>query len=294
MFYRRKILLALLQIFDNRVEKIQLQKLLFLFSEMQKQTDFHFVPYKYGCFSFQANADLGTMTKYGLVSTFDTYWQKETPEDFLKALRRHDLESMKALKYLYSHKTSEELIAHTYKKYPYFAINSKMLTKVLDKEEQTLVNAQKPTDTGKYFYTIGYEGISLEEYLNKLIKSNVKVLCDVRKNSFSMKYGFSKSQLKTACEGVGIHYYHFPDVGIDSDKRQNLHDRSDYDVLFANYAATVLPQTKDTQQTILNLLHEHHRVAITCFEAQSCQCHRSHLAQAISQLPGFVYELKHL
>ncbi|WP_200885350.1 DUF488 family protein [Jejuia pallidilutea] len=53
-------------------------------------------------------------------------------------------------------------------------------------------------------FTIGYEGISLEHYLNKLIRNNIKLLCDVRKNALSMKYGFSKSQLKNACEGVCI------------------------------------------------------------------------------------------
>lgn len=34
------------------------------------------------------------------------------------------------------------------------------------------------------------------------------------KNPISMKYGFSKSQLQNACEGVGISYNHFPDLGI--------------------------------------------------------------------------------
>ena len=37
MYYRRKILLALLETFDNRLEKISLQKLLMLVSAINKQ-----------------------------------------------------------------------------------------------------------------------------------------------------------------------------------------------------------------------------------------------------------------
>ncbi len=65
MYYRRKIILSLLQVFDNKLDKIQLQKLLFLFSRynIEKKT-YDFVPYKYGCYSFQANQDLLTLKKY--------------------------------------------------------------------------------------------------------------------------------------------------------------------------------------------------------------------------------------
>lgn len=55
----------------------------------------------------------------------------------------------------------------------------------------------------------------LEQYLNKLIENDVKVLCDVRRNPISMKFGFSKHQLIKACNGVGIEYKHIPEVGID-------------------------------------------------------------------------------
>jgi len=294
MLYRRKILLSLLQVFDNQLEKINLQKLLLLFSNLQAKADFDFVPYKYGCFSFQANADLGTLSKYGLVTTTEQFWKKETPENFLVALRKSDADCIQVIKQLYGQKTSDELIALTYRKFPYYAIKSKIAGKILDESALAIVNAQIPTSSKKCLFTIGYEGVSLEAYLNKLIKLDVKVLCDVRKNSFSMKYGFSKSQLKTACEGVGIQFYHFPEVGIDSADRRNLQNRADRDRLFQQYTSEVIPRTQSTQENILDLLHKHHRVAITCFEAQSCDCHRSHLAIALTQLPEFVYEIEHI
>ncbi len=143
-------------------------------------------------------------------------------------------------------------------------------------------------------FTIGYEGISLEEYLNRLIRNNVKVLVDVRNNPLSMKYGFSKSQLKRFCENLGLLYVHLPEVGIQSEQRQQLKDQIDYDKLFEVYRKNNLTKTIPAQTEILLLLQEHKRIALTCFEANICQCHRKHLAEAIEKLPGFKYTVKHI
>ena len=42
MFYRRKVILALLQQFEGKLEKIRLQKLLFLISERQQTKVYDF------------------------------------------------------------------------------------------------------------------------------------------------------------------------------------------------------------------------------------------------------------
>jgi hypothetical protein len=76
MYYRRKILLSLLQAFDNQLDKISLQKLLFLLTRIQEKKSYYFIPYKFGCFSFQANADLSTLAKYKLVEPSMKYWKK--------------------------------------------------------------------------------------------------------------------------------------------------------------------------------------------------------------------------
>lgn len=294
MYYRRKVILSLIETFNGELEKFQLQKLLMLFSLYQKNASYHFVPYKYGCFSFQANADLATMKKYEWVEENEKSWKKITKHSYFNELTESDKKALTELKNNFNHKSSEYLIKHTYRNHPYYAINSKIAHQVLNQEELNKVVKQKPISTKKALFTIGYEGVSIEQYINKLIKADVKVLCDVRKNSYSMKYGFSKSQLKMACEGVGIQFIHIPEVGIVSDKRKELNNQSDYDLLFADYVKTVLPNTISEQEMILNLIKEHQRVAITCFEKDICQCHRKHLAEAICQLPEFDYELIHL
>ena len=109
-----------------------------------------------------------------------------------------------------------------------------------------------------------------------------------------MKFGFSKTQLKTFCASLNIEYLHIPEVGIQSDQRQQLKTQTDYDNLFDIYKKQNLKKTTSQQQQILNLLKEKKRIALTCFEANICQCHRKHLAEAIITLPEWNYELKHI
>jgi uncharacterized protein (DUF488 family) len=94
------------------------------------------------------------------------------------------------IKSLYGKMNSDALMKHTYLNYPFFAINSVKANAILTKEELEKVYSYKPKGSKTILFTIGYEGISLEEYLTRLVKNDVKVLVDVRNNPQSMKYGF--------------------------------------------------------------------------------------------------------
>jgi len=294
MFYRRKIILALLQVFGGRLEKINLQKLLFLVCQRQKEPDYEFIPYLYGCYSHSAKADLYTMVKKGFLEEDDTSYSKKDGKNYLSLLDEGDKKLVAQANLLYNKLDADGLMKLTYKNYPYYAINSTIAQRLLSKEEIDNVNASRPVLTATSLYTVGYEGISLEAYLNKLIKYDVKILVDVRNNPMSQKFGFSKSQLMKYCGGLNIAYVHFPDVGIQSEYRQELKEQSDYDNLFNAYKKQTLPSTISTQEKILTLLKENKRIALTCFEANICQCHRKHLAEAITKLPQWNYELKHI
>ena len=294
MYYRRKVLLALLQSFGGSLGKTQLQKFLLLLTQKQEKKGYDFVPYKYGCYSFQAAADIFTMEKYGQVAVTNRGIKKIDPVDYISLLNEKDRINLKQLQLLHGNKSYSDLIKYTYTQYPYFAIHSEIAERYLNKAELHQVFENKPSFTKTTLFTIGYEGISLEQYLNKLIGKDVKALVDVRKNPMSMKYGFTKSQLLKACGSVGIQYIHFPEVGIISEQRQELNCQTDYDNLFARYREETLPHTLSTQEAIFNLLQEKKRIALTCFEANICQCHRKHLADAIQSLPDWKYETIHL
>jgi len=294
VFYRRKIILALLQLFEGQLDKIRLQKLLFLFTLRQAKTEYDFIPYKYGCYSYSANADMTAMVTRGLLSDSKDRFIKLDSEDYLKQLKSADKNLLLEVKDSYGQLSAKALMRYTYINYPFYAIRSEAASDILTEEQLQKVSDAKPQNDKTVLFTIGYEGISLEEYLIRLLKKDVKVLVDVRNNPLSMKFGFSKSQLKRYCESLGIAYVHLPEVGIQSEQRQELNTQTDYDKLFASYRERNLTNTVGAQTTILNLLKENKRIALTCFEANICQCHRKHLAEAIEKLPGFEYEVEHI
>jgi uncharacterized protein (DUF488 family) len=294
VFYRRKIILALLQLFDGQLEKIRLQKLLFLFTNKQVKAEYDFIPYKFGCYSYSANADMTAMVTRGFLTEDEKTIAKKDPTDYLKQLKPADLKLLQEVKTHYGKMSATALMKHTYINFPFYAIKSEVAENILSQEELEKVTKAQPKGNKTVLFTIGYEGISLEEYLVRLLKNDVKVLVDVRNNPLSMKYGFSKSQLKKYCASVGIDYVHIPEVGIQGDQRRELNTQSDYNKLFAVYRKNNLTKTTTHQQEILSLLKQHKRIALTCFEANICQCHRKHLAEAIETLPDFNYEVKHI
>ncbi|WP_288983695.1 DUF488 domain-containing protein [uncultured Flavobacterium sp.] len=294
MFYRRKIILALIQLLGGELEKIRIQKLLFLYSQKKKNPEYEFIPYKFGCYSFSVKADLNTMVKNGSLVETEYYFIKNNQDDFVKSLKVEDKKIITEVVQLYGNMNSNSLIKHTYINFPYYAINSTIAEKVLDKKQLKKVISSKKEGNETILFTIGYEGVSLEKYLNKLVSNDVKLLVDVRKNSLSMKFGFSKSLLKKYCESLGIEYIHIPEVGINSDQRQELNTQQDYDALFEVYKKTTLKETDNYQAKIIELLTKYKRIALTCFEADICQCHRKPLAEAIAKNPIFEYEVKHI
>lgn len=63
-----------MQLFDGDLDKIPLQKLLFMFTKRQQKSDCDFIPYKYGCYSLGAYTDLVTIVnKRQLLSTETNY-----------------------------------------------------------------------------------------------------------------------------------------------------------------------------------------------------------------------------
>lgn len=294
MFYRRKIILALLQLLGGNVEKLSLQKLLFLYCNRKKNPEYEFVPYKYGCYSYSANADLATMVKKEILTETEKKYQKINNTDFVKSLKKEDAFLLKDIVKMYGGMSSNALIKHTYINFPYYAINSIIADTVLNHEQLAKVQQARKQRNETILFTIGYEGISLENYLNKLVQNDVKVLIDVRRNPLSMKFGFSKSLLKRYCENLNIEYVHIPEVGIHSNERQELNTQADYDSLFESYKVTTLLETKIQQEQIIALLLKHKRIALTCFEENICQCHRKPLAESIKNFPIFEYDVKHI
>ena len=186
----------------------------------------------------------------------------------------------------------DELIADVYRRYPYYAINSKIKEERLCGDTAALraIEAARPTKKIP-LASIGYEGRSLENYGNALIANGISVLCDVRKNPISRKYGFSRSTLEKACKDIGIEYRHYPELGIPSYERQSLSCQADYDALFGRYEKSVLQDQSGLIDILANLVVLDVGVAFTCFEADPKRCHRTRILNAIRRKTGVAVEL---
>ena len=277
MYYRRKILLNLVAAFDQKgVEKLKLQKLLFLFCQGQEKPSFDFVPYKYGCFSFQAAKDLNVLAAhYRLLAEVENTWISDSEK--IPALSASEQQRMTDLIMKFKDYDDAKMVDYVYNRHPYFSISSewKMTPKQKQdrQEQQENINQQN----GEVLFTIGYEGRSIDGYLNLLIENNIKLLCDVRYNPISMKHGFSKNQLDKYCKSLCIAYEHIPELGIPSDKRKQLGTSADYQALFAEYSET-LPLRETALDQVLKLLRKHKRIALTCFERGHRDCHRHRIS----------------
>ncbi len=295
MFYRRKLLLALIEIFENSISKIELQKYLFLITGSQKKPAYDFVPCKYGCYSFTLASDLSILESQNILCLNEDTVTKTGDESYCSQLDLHDRSVIKNIfRKSKDFKTVDDLIRYTYNLAPCFAINSEIKEKLLDTEELEKVNKFKPKENSISLSTIGYEGISIETYINRLIKNNIKCLVDVRKNPRSIKFGFSEKRFKSICEEVGIKYVSIRELGIETGKRAKLETQKDYDDLFKEYINDNLSLTKDSQLHVLKLLREYKRVALTCFEKDINKCHRKILSEYIREKYHPVNSIEHI
>jgi len=123
-----------------------------------------------------------------------------------------------------------------------------------------------------------------------LIKNEINLLIDVRKNAFSMSFSFTKNKLMNYLEKIGIEYFHTPELGIEGELREGLSTINDYHNLFKQYEATTL---KDNLGSVMRIvkLSEEKRVALMCFEANKNMCHRGVIAKNIEKQHGVVTHL---
>ena len=297
LFERQKHLLALVSALGGAVGSLDFQKLLFLYCrEMEAKPTYEFVPYRFGGFSFTSYEDKRRLVQQGLLEDEDRSW-KLTPAGrnaaFISPAVRMRMDEFASR---HACLRGDALVAESYRRHPYFAIRSEMAERVLAGDDAALssIAEARPTGHKPGVVTIGYQGRTLEGFLNQLLQSGVSVLCDVRRNAFSHKYGFSKATLRKGCEGVGIRYEHMPELGISSGERQGLETQADYIALFAVYKRDTLPLQTDALERIRDWVNAGKRVALTCFELLPHQCHRYCVADELERRWGDTLTPRHL
>lgn len=244
-FHRQRFLLSLLESVGGSLSQAEIQKMLFLLHQKSGFSYYDFVLYNSNYHSFQAESDIKTLQNLG--------WFKETDE-----------KNIILLESTYNLKGQQTEIAK-------FSSFIKQLPIPTDDKYRELPKSVRKNHN--ILFTIGYEGISFDLYANRLLKNGVRLVCDVRKNPLSRKFGFSKNIMQNLLKKIGIEYQHIAALGIISEARKNLKTKNDYSKLFLEYQAS-LPQQKLALKQLTNLLENNKRIAITCFEKEPQMCHR--------------------
>jgi uncharacterized protein (DUF488 family) len=138
---------------------------------------------------------------------------------------------------------------------------------------------------GGKLVTVGYEGRTLDEFVQMLAASHVEVLVDVRENAVSRKPGFSKRRLGQALETAGIEYRHEPLLGNPSANRDAF--RNDSVALGKRrYLAHLDNGSRAAFDEVVELAMAR-RVALLCFERDEARCHRACIVEkAQEQVPS--------
>ena len=295
LYTRQKLLLNLIAAAGGRLGSTDLQKLLFLYvAKWDAGAGYRFVPHRFGCFSFQAAKDLETLTAKGCVE------EDSRSRWCLSTIGNDQVNTAEAgrLKVFVEQTVPERgdaLISRIYQDYPYYACRSGIVNRVVaDPRERKRIRQARPSATETAVFTIGYEGDSIDGYLERLIRHNVKLLCDVRKNPLSRKTGFSKRSLAAYCEKVGIEYVHLPELGIPGHRRRELNSRADYEALFEEYTREDLPLAGEAVLRLGELMRQYGRIALTCFEKVHEECHRHCVADEMLRVLPDCPEPQHI
>lgn len=293
MFYRRKVLLALLEDFGGSLARTDCQKLMFLFCLRRGKNYYDFFPHKYGNFSFLLYQDWERLIELGYLAKQNSVQLKET-QSYPKQLQLEDRLALQALVSEVGSLRGEKLIRKVYLEAPYYASRSEIAHKVLNKHEYLTINCKQDNDMSSCLFTIGYEGLSIDAFLNALVQYNIVALVDVRKNPISMKYGFSKTKFASYVQAAGLSYYHIPGLGVPSELRKDLNSPLAYQDLFEYYANNILPNQEDALEQLKSIIRDKSRVAITCFEADYHFCHRHKIAEYIEHESSLNISVVHL
>lgn len=134
-------------------------------------------------------------------------------------------------------------------------------------------------------FTIGYEGETQGQVLDRLKTAGVELLVDVRAVAASRRAGFSKTILGESLKAEGIDYLHLRALGTPKAGRDAAR-KGDVAAMRAIYADHMAEPAAEAEYQRLKALVEEKRVALLCFEADHAGCHRAILAERLATDDG--------
>jgi uncharacterized protein (DUF488 family) len=126
-------------------------------------------------------------------------------------------------------------------------------------------------------FTIGYEGIDVEDFVARLVSERIERVVDVRELPLSRRRGFSKSRLAKALQEAGIKYEHVRALGNPKVLREQFKagDQRPYRAHLHNGSRDALLELAETIGDA--------ETCLLCVEQSHVDCHRSVIAGALAE-----------
>lgn len=140
-------------------------------------------------------------------------------------------------------------------------------------------------------FTIGYEGKTVDEFLEELVSADAKLVIDVRAVAASRRPGFSKTALAAALKERGIDYLHLralgtPKAGREAARKGRIAEMRE---IYEDQLET--PEAELAFEQMLAAAVER-PAALLCFEADAGHCHRAMVAERMLNRSDFA--IRHL
>ena len=134
------------------------------------------------------------------------------------------------------------------------------------------------------FYTIGYSGRRIDDFIDTLKNAGIVTVVDIRFAPVSrFKPEFSKNNLRRSLETNGMSYIHKPDWGVPRDIRAYSIGKQTRDDIWAWYDLNILPNVaKRNLDEFINSME--HPIALMCVEYDPTECHRHRLFLGLERL----------
>lgn len=134
-------------------------------------------------------------------------------------------------------------------------------------------------------FTIGYEELSIDEFLGRLKKHRITTLIDVREIPYSRKRDFSKTRLAEHLQSAGVKYIHVGKLGSPKPLREKLHKDKNYDSFFEGYR-TYLETLNGDMKELYEKVVVNNTTCLMCMERDPLKCHRIVVAKKMKEIDG--------
>ncbi|MBN8964092.1 MAG: DUF488 domain-containing protein [Rhizobiales bacterium] len=135
-------------------------------------------------------------------------------------------------------------------------------------------------------FTIGYEKATSAAVLAELKHAKVKLLVDTRAVAASRRAGFSKRQLAASLDEAGIAYLHLQKLGTPAEGREAAR-AGKLETLWRVYAKHLAtPEAVAAMDELVSIVETGRPVCLLCYERDKACCHRSRIAEIVSERTG--------